>query len=978
MRLADWDAATTAHYRRLWTWANTAHRNRGPGSTISSLLALLSGDVDVEAVAPQEGEDASSVPVSIEDLLSEGPTKTPLTVDEYRRRQSESGDSEASGPEPGEDSTSPEGDEPAGADAGKGAAESGVEEKRRWRVLYALGGLLSTQPPILLPERLLREAVLTHCARIGKPLQRSRKGIPEWKRAALLAGKPAVPEPPPLEEHRALWKQVADRAEKIEKAHGPITRLSPLLERLGAEPELPEALLMGLWKEAIALIEREPANPVPINLIRYFDGERNRAASYRRFELPKRRGGTRTITTPRKRLKWLQRSLLQVLTHLFPRHKCAVGFERGESVVMHAKAHAGKRWVYVVDIQDFFPSITRNRVYGMLRAKPFQASEPVARYLANLVSVDGALPQGAPTSPILANLLCRRMDARLFKWARERGYQYTRYADDLAFSTNRAGFPAEDRQRIVEIVEDEGFAVHPEKRKLMPWYGRQLVTGLVVNEKPNVPREYVRGLRALLFNVKTFGWESQVGRQRLAFKEGGWLLYKRRALSYADFLKVEQLQREGHVLVRPGTELSRVHTVEQLRRVVRGKIAFVGAVKGKDHPVYLDLLRRYREALPQALAAEQARRRFDEARRLALRTYTPESAPDHKPEDAPHHYRDFKAAMGELLDGNADREAVFGWLEERAGESLECRWLLKQALPTTELVEKAQRVAYALDTHPHETAQFFREFNTYRSFRGLLHAPSEQDGEQLTYPDGTVLSIGEIVGNCERALADRTLTNELKTETERVIKACKEWLRLYPTKHPWLADDNDLRETLLGYVYLTRFQPKLLRAEGVKSKYNYEKGRRLDFFARLQPFVEKLKEGQAERVHLGRRGLRFHMYAPPLREAVEILIHNIVEKGFNAHVELERVVDPRRGEIKITVWTDGGPLPIRPDFDDLLGGDTQGVLYLLRGYANWTIEAPFLDDGVHQFDVMSAKSRSLAGTPTQGLPGLRHIITVYQ
>src|SRR5690606_739048 len=128
-------------------------------------------------------------------------------------------------------------------------------------------------------------------------------------------------------------------------------------------------------------------------------------------------------------------------------------------------------------------------------------------------------------------------------------------------------------------------------------------------------------------------------------------------------------------------------------------------------------------------------------------------------------------------------------------------------------------------------------------------------------------------------------------------------------------------------------------------------------------FLEKLEGRQAEQVHLEKRGLRFHMYAPPLREAVEILIQNIVEKGFNAHVELDRVPDPRPGEIKVVVWTDGGSLSMRADLDELIGGDTQGVLFLLRGYANWTIEAPFEDDGVYQFDVMSAKSRPLTPAP---------------
>jgi hypothetical protein len=959
MRLADWDTTTTAYYRSLWKTANEAHLvpegftyvltpyGRVHLGQLEELLKQKADTGDRHAAEALELMQESSLPIKY------GPAR--LAAKELKKRE------EAGLIPPFEGDVN--------------------DPKLRWRVLYALADLLSTQPPILPPERHLRKFVLAHCRKIDQELHIStRRG----RRAGAVKSEGEQvrprPTPPPFEQHLKLWKEFESIAKNFEKEYGPITRLEPFLKRLRAWKEPSEEQLMELWTDAVRLVEEEPDNPTPVKLLLHLDGERNRAESYRQFELPKRRGGTRTITAPGRSLKWLQRSLLQVLTHLFPRHKCAVGFERGESVVKHAKAHAGKRRVYVIDIQDFFPSITRSRVYGMLRAKPFEASEHVARYLANLVTHDGALPQGAPSSPILANLLCRRMDARLFKWARERGYTYSRYADDLAFSTNRAEFPEADRRRIVEIVEDEGFRVHPEKRKLMPWYGRQLVTGLVVNVKPNVPRAYIRNLRALLFNVKTFGWESQVGRASFAFDEGAWMMYKRRAISVDKFLEVKKHQREQRALVWPGATLPGVRTVKQLRRVIRGRIEFVGAVKGKDSQVYRNLLRCYEEVLPAAREAEQAVEQFESARVRGKSTYIPELAPALKSEKKTHHYRDLMQRLNNNdKNDNNIKKAVREWLEERTEESLECKWLLQQSssLDNETLIKKAKRYARALDTHPHETAQFFREFKNYRSFRGLLHAPSEQDGERCIYPDEEGLPIGEIVGNCERAFKDRTLPNGLKTETERVIEACKDWLRLHPTEHPWSARDNELRKRLLGYVYLTRFQPKLLRAEGLKSKYDYEKGRPLDFFARLRPFVEKLKKGRADRVHLQKRGLRFHMYTPNLRKATELIIRNIVEKGFHAYVEMERVSDSRCPEVKIIVWSDGGPLHVRPDFDEILGGDSQGGLNYLRGYAHWTIEAPFLDEGCYQFDVMSAKSRPLAGSAGEDLPGIRHIITVY-
>ena len=905
MRLADWDAATTAHVRSLWLQANRAH-----------------------LPYKEAGLEKSALKEALKDRL-----------------RSHAGESEV----------------PAEPDWRSGSED----ERARWRVTFALARLLSTHPVVLAPEAILREAVAEAATAAGEPLAK-----PIWQQAT--RRKAAHTKPPvPADGLRSVWKSVEASAARLEERHGPLSRLTPMLERYRADGGITDATLAELWYEAVDLFQKEPANPVPPTLIRRFDGEDARAQAYHQFDLPKRRGGIRTITVPDRRLKWLQRSLLQVLTHLFPRHKCAVGFERGASVVSHARAHSGKRWVYVVDIRDFFPSITRSRVYGMLRAKPFGASEPVARYLANLATHGGALPQGAPTSPVLANLLCRRMDARLFKWARERGYQYTRYADDLAFSTNRAEFPEADREAIGRMIEGEGFTVHPEKRKLMPWYGRQLVTGLVVNEKPNLPREYVRGLRALLFNVKTFTWASQVNRVPLAFEGDSYLMYKRRAISVEDYGKVRASQREHHALVQPGAALPRVTSVEDLRRLVRGRIEYVKAVKGEDSPVYKRLLAAYREALSEAKAVE----RFDRTRAQAYRAYVPEAAPEGRGADA-HHYRAFKEAAGRLVNGEADREAIIEWLEERAGDALECRWLLRQTLPTSELVGRAQAVAYALDTHPHETAQFFREFNTYRSFRGLLHAPTDQDGDTLTYPNETVLTVAEVVGNCEKALAARTLPDKLARQTGVVLDACTAWLQRHPTRHPWLTDDDALRETLLGYVYLTRFQPKMLRAENLRSKYDYERGRPLDLFARLRPFVGRLGKPKGERVHLGRRGLRFHMYTPPLRKAVEMLIQSLVDNGSEATVTMDRVADPRRPEVQIVVEGSPGALDMRPEFDEILGGDTQGVLYLLRGYGRWTIEAPFVDDGPHRFDVMSAKVDPLA--PEDAPLGVRHTITLYQ
>jgi len=189
----------------------------------------------------------------------------------------------------------------------------------------------------------------------------------------------------------------------------------------------------------ILSVASETPSRVTTPLIRKIQPSGQRASMYETFELPKRRGGTRTISSPNQPIQFLQHSFLRVCTYLFPRHDCAYGFERGRSHISNAAQHVDREWVYSLDIENFFPTIHWGRVYGMLQTHPVHASSDVARILANLCTNDGCLPQGAPTSPILSNLLCRKLDSRLFRWAQENGYTYTRYADDLTLST-KIGF----------------------------------------------------------------------------------------------------------------------------------------------------------------------------------------------------------------------------------------------------------------------------------------------------------------------------------------------------------------------------------------------------------------------------------------------------------------------------------------------------------------------------------------------------------
>lgn len=239
---------------------------------------------------------------------------------------------------------------------------------------------------------------------------------------------------------------------------------------------------------------------------------------YRRFTIPKRSGGNRRILAPDENLKQLQRRILRRLLTRLRAHPAAHGFERGRSIVTNARAHQGQDVVIRFDLVDFFPSTTDRRIKKYFRRIGW--NRRATKILTRLCTHEGGLPQGAPTSPRLSNLLNYRFDARLAGMANALGGVYTRYADDITISfpkeepeeewVARAGEPppfslercpnkvAFMRAFVRRIAGEEGYQVHRRrKQSVRRRHHRQMVTGLVVNDVVNLPRKTRRWLRAV-------------------------------------------------------------------------------------------------------------------------------------------------------------------------------------------------------------------------------------------------------------------------------------------------------------------------------------------------------------------------------------------------------------------------------------------------------------------------------------------------
>lgn len=237
---------------------------------------------------------------------------------------------------------------------------------------------------------------------------------------------------------------------------------------------------------------------------------------YHAFEVPKRGGGTRTIHAPDPALKAIQRQIYRRVLKRLPVHAAVTGFRPGYSIASNAACHVGQAVVVRMDIRDFFGSTTARRVERYFRRVGWNRA--AAALLTRLCTHEGALPQGAPTSPVLANAVNFQMDARLAGLARNYGAIYTRYADDLTFSF------AEDHRDNVgqlihftkETVQDcGGYKLHQKKKlRIRRRHQQQRVTGLVVNERMTLPRKSRRWLRAVDHRMQQGGAATLTPQQR--------------------------------------------------------------------------------------------------------------------------------------------------------------------------------------------------------------------------------------------------------------------------------------------------------------------------------------------------------------------------------------------------------------------------------------------------------------------------------
>lgn len=320
-----------------------------------------------------------------------------------------------------------------------------------------------------------------------------------------------------------------------------------------------------------------------MNQLNYYAFKNANKNNYHTFIIKKKSGLERIIHAPVQGLKILQGSLSFILQCVFSPNECVMGFVRDKSIVHNAAMHVGSNYVYNIDLKDFFISIDQARFWKCLHLWPF-GLKGEKQILANMIAsiccatleverknqINGewekvtknVLPQGAPTSPVISNIVCRKLDYLLSALAIDYGLKYSRYADDITFSSDHNVYQNHSifLKNLNEIIVTQGFWIQESKTRLQKNGSRKEVTGLVINEKVNVKQRYIKELRKWLYYWERYGY-----------------------IKASNFFSKSYTIQQTDVKNKP----------PNMNYAIKGKLDYLKMVKGSNNNLYLKLKNRY-------------------------------------------------------------------------------------------------------------------------------------------------------------------------------------------------------------------------------------------------------------------------------------------------------------------------------------------------------------------------------------------------
>jgi len=374
---------------------------------------------------------------------------------------------------------------------------------------------------------------------------------------------------------------------------------------------------IDVLNQAKPFIYGEKAHPFQMRQLTWYSGSWSAYRRYSQFTIKKKSGGERTINAPVRGLKAIQKTLAFILQCVFEPHEAATGFTKGRSIVDNARLHERSFYVYNLDLKDFFPSIEQARVWACMQLKPFylkdnppdkeselENTQPdfyaiknkphssgrseIAKMVANICCAEmeverkdengnwitmkkNVLPQGAPTSPVLTNVICQKLDFLLTGVAKRFGLKYSRYADDITFSSMHNVYQkdSEFNKELNRIITQQGFHIKDSKTRLQKTGYRKEVTGLLVNEKINVQKRYIKQLRMWLYYWEQYGYNKA-----------------------NDLFKISYIHDKGHIKGK----------LPIMEDVIYGKLQYLKMVKGAHDQIYSKLTNRFKDLICKDLS----------------------------------------------------------------------------------------------------------------------------------------------------------------------------------------------------------------------------------------------------------------------------------------------------------------------------------------------------------------------------------------
>ncbi|MGJ4748147.1 reverse transcriptase domain-containing protein [Leptospira sp. SA-E8] len=305
---------------------------------------------------------------------------------------------------------------------------------------------------------------------------------------------------------------------------------------------------------------------------------------YTQHKIHKFDGEYREISIPNAILKNIQKNISLILESYYKPGGPVHGFVKERSILTNASQHLNSKWVLSLDIKDFFGSINYGRVYGILQKPPFDFDQKLSALVSQLLILDNKLPQGSPASPIISNIICAKMDRDFITFCKNRRLFYTRYADDITFSSQTRRFMLADKSldfeilnHIKEIVRNNGFEIN--ENKISYSYGKNgaLITGLRVTDKVDVPRSNIRRLRSIIDKIRTLGYAGA--------EEEYISKYKNRNRIYSEESK--------------------------LINYINGQLSFIHMIRGPFDEVYKNYFEKFKTILPVELKAPSPKSLWD-------------------------------------------------------------------------------------------------------------------------------------------------------------------------------------------------------------------------------------------------------------------------------------------------------------------------------------------------------------------------------